>query len=86
MVPIVILQLVRRFQFCSGYWVTLSITVLMTLFTFLAVVLLILFLAVQLPPIKGEYNIGIVKLHLLVNFSSVYNESHTNKSDGDVSA
>lgn len=86
MVPIVILQLLRRFQFCSGYWVTLSITVLTTLFVFLAAVLSILFPAVQLPPIKGEYNVGIVKLHLPVNFSSVYNESPTNESDGYVSA
>lgn len=86
MVPIVALQLLRRLEFCSGYWLGLSIALLTTLFIIVAVILSILFPAVQLPPIKGEYNVGIVKLHLPVNFSSVYNESSTTESDGFVSA
>lgn len=80
MVLIVILQALRRLEICSRPWVALSITILTTLFILLAALLSILFPAMQLPPIKGEYNVGIVKLHLPVNFETVYEKS-TSSSD-----
>jgi len=88
MVPIVILQVLRRLEFCSVRWAALSITVLTTLFIILATLLSILFPAVQLPPIKGEYNVGIVKMHLPVNFAAIYNKtgsSDIRPDDGFVS-
>lgn len=75
MVPIVLLQSLRRLESCSGPWVALAVTILSTLFIVLAALLSVLFPAIQLPPIQGEYNVGIVKLHLPVNLKTVYNES-----------
>lgn len=86
MVPIVILQLLRRLELFSGQWASLSITVLTGLLIVVAAILSVLFPAVQLPRIEGEYNVGIVKLHLPASFSSVYNGSASAEADGYVSA
>lgn len=86
LVPIVLLQLLRRLEVCSGHWSSLSITILTTLFIVVAALLSILFPAVQLPRIEGEYNVGIVKLHLPVSFSSIYGESASTAPSGFVSA
>lgn len=75
MVPVVVLQSLRRVNACSGPWATKLITVLTTLFILLAALLSILFPAVQLPEVKGEYHVGMVKLHLPVNISTDHDES-----------
>lgn len=69
MVPIFVLQSLRRLGL--GRWATFSISIMTTLLILVAALLSILFPAVQLPPIKGEYNVGIVKFHIPVNFTTI---------------
>lgn len=83
MVPIVVLQGLRRLEL--GRWAPISITAMTTLLILVAALLSILFPAVQLPPIKGEFNVGIVKFHLPVNFATINDKNSSAPPDGFVS-
>jgi platelet-activating factor acetylhydrolase len=72
MVPVLVLQSIRRLSIVSEIkWVSVLIAVLTTLFLIVMVALSLLFPAVTLPPIKGKYNIGMVSLHLPVDYSKL---------------
>jgi pimeloyl-ACP methyl ester carboxylesterase len=53
-----------------GSWQACTISVLSTIFIVIAAVLSILFPAVELPPVKGPFNVGVVELYLPVEFPS----------------
>ena len=68
LVPFLALQALRRLDLGSG-WIGLAIGALSALFILLSTALSILFPAVELQPVKGKYNVGIIDLHLPVDFS-----------------
>ena len=68
LVPFLVLQALRRLHLGSG-WIGLVIGALSSLFILLSTALSILFPAVELQPVKGKYNVGIIDLHLPVDFS-----------------
>lgn len=76
MLPILLLQGLRCLEFISTHrWASITITILTTLLLLIMTALSILFPAVELPPIRGKYNVGVVSLHLPVSYSNIYNES-----------
>ena len=68
LMPFIALQALRRLGLGSG-WIGLVIGAISTFFVLLATALSILFPAVELQPIKGKYNVGVVDLHLPVDFT-----------------
>ena len=70
LLPFLILQVLRRLDLISGTWIALIIGVLSTLLILSATALSVLFPAVQLStPNNGKYNVGIIDLHLPVDFT-----------------
>ena len=68
LVPFLVLQTLRRLDL-GPVWVSIVIGTLSSLLILLSTALSILFPAVELQPVKGKYNVGIIDLHLPVDFS-----------------
>ncbi|KAL7553403.1 hypothetical protein ACHAWF_016705 [Thalassiosira exigua] len=68
--PLLALQGLRRFEWVANCsWTAASIGVLSALLIAISVALTILFPAVELRPINGKYHVGVVDLHLPVDFT-----------------
>jgi hypothetical protein len=69
MIPFLALQGLRRTSF-SGPWTAMGIAIFSTVLVLMGAVLSVLFPVVELPPIDGPYNVGMVDFHLPVDMTN----------------
>jgi dienelactone hydrolase len=67
--PFLTLQLLRRIR--AGNWAAILIVILSSILLLMGAALVIVFPTVELPPVKGPYNVGIIDLFLPVDMASV---------------
>jgi pimeloyl-ACP methyl ester carboxylesterase len=70
MIPFLALQGLRRISFVSERWPSMGIAVLSTILILMGGALSVLFPAVELPPIDGPFNVGIVDFYLPVDMAN----------------
>jgi platelet-activating factor acetylhydrolase len=70
MIPFLALQVLRRIPFLSGRSTAMGIAVLSTVLILMGGALSVLFPAVELPPIDGPFNVGIVDFYLPVDMAN----------------
>jgi dienelactone hydrolase len=84
MIPFLALQGLRRMTAFSGPWIAMGIAIFSTVLVLMGAALSVLFPAVELPPIDGPYNVGVVDFHLpvdMINYkacdsASVHSSTH----------
>jgi dienelactone hydrolase len=78
--PFLTLQLLRRVK--AGNWASILIVILSSILLIMGAALVIVFPTVELPPVKGPYNVGIVDLFLPVDMASAGGQvCQTSKGD-----
>ena len=77
MVPLLFLQELRRFSFFQQRsWAAVLVAILSTILLIIIIALCIAFPAVQPPHIQGKYKVGILDLHLPVDFGNDTQQQH----------
>lgn len=84
--PFLTLQLLRRVK--AGTWAAILIVILSAILLIIGAALVIVFPTVELPPVKGPYNVGVVDLFLPVDMVGVGDQTCQigGDKDGDATA
>jgi len=87
LIPFLLLQGLRYIpQFQDSFWVGVCVTVLSAILLLFAVLLCILFPAVQPPPIKGKYKIGVIDLYLPIHTNVLNNNNNNSEASNSSSS